>query len=109
MGILCLLEYTKSHTDFREKTIKLTTIDPICVEATSFSRSCLISTRETYCCTETSRTPGNVCISIVDKDNYNRVAHWQIKLQPSQKSLFLSEDKLGVTTQTYRKTPRNAI
>ena len=56
---------TKISHPPRNYTKKLTKIDPIGVEATPFSeRRFKERPMTTYCCTETSRTPCYVCISM---------------------------------------------
>ena len=39
---------------------------------------------KTYCCTEISRTTGDISISIGTKDGHSELAHVQIKLSPSE-------------------------
>jgi hypothetical protein len=59
----------------------------------------------TYCCTETSRTPCYVCISIATV-GHNRQAYWHTKLSPSSSERFLFYEFQDSCASQQRRTGR---
>lgn len=66
---------------------------------------------KTYCSTETSRITNHVCVRVENQRQSKQKAHSQKKLSPSERryNYFCKFLDLHVTTQTYGKTPENAI